>query len=506
MLQCRVLIAITLFMAAPVVGQEIAWQSNYSQARQLAAEQRRLILLHFYTDNCEPCRVVDKQVFPDRNVVDAIEKNFIPVKLHERDNPELVRRYGVNRFPADVIVTHTGLPVHRGSTPTTARDYTLLLNNIALQSGVGTGRTAQANATSLLPPRDQMNQVQQAANQQANQLAAQSQQSATQVGNQVLDNAGQVANQTASTANQFATQAWQTANQTANQGYQAANDAATNAAGQVTQVVNGAADQATGAVNGYAARANSWVGNAANMASQYTTGAAGIANQAPQPTASQPPPTVTNPYTAQGGTYDQSPAPPAGYSPSGGSYGQPAPMATQPPPSVVNQPWQAAPQIPPVGNPPAQAAFAPGTGYAQQPSAAPAGPQMIPVNAAPMQGLEGYCPVTLIEKRVWRKGDVRFGAVHQGRTYLFAAEDAQKKFLADPDRFAPILSGVDAVQLASNGRTVDGRRDFGVVYRNQVYLFENAASRDAFEKAPDRFVGFAQQAMLRTEQKGTQLR
>jgi protein disulfide-isomerase len=189
---------------------------------------------------------------------------------------------------------------------------------------------------------------------------------------------------------------------------------------------------------------------------------------------------------------------------------QPALPAVQPP---TTQPWQTTPQIPPVGNPSASnppvqnAGYAAGPVYAPQPAMpAPSGPQMVPVGAAPVKGLDGYCPVTLVEKRIWRKGDVRFGAVHRGRTYLFGSEEAQKQFLANPDHFAPILSGLDAVQYSSNGRTVEGKRDFGVVYRGQVYLFENAASRDAFEKAPDRFVTAAQQAMLKSEQGATVFR
>lgn len=516
-----VVIAMTALTAAPAVAQEIAWQTNFSQARQLAAEQRRLILLHFYTDNCAPCRVVDTQVFPDRNVVDAIEKNYIPVKLHERDNPELVRRYGVNRFPGDAIVTHTGLPVHRGITPSNAREYTLLLNNIALQSGVGAARTAQATATSLLPSREQIIQTQQAAAQDANALAGQAQQTAANAAAQWSQATGQVANQAVGTANQVADHAWQTANQTANQAYQSANQVATQATEQaavtVNQTVTGVADQANAQVNGLAARANSWVGGAAagvnDLANAYATQPA-AQNPAPAPMA------VNNRYLDQGASYEQpqtqSPAQPqpgaVGYTPPGGTYGQPAPQPTAPPTPTVQtpaQPSQYAPQIPPVGNPPVQnAGYATSPTYSPQPAGAipPGGPQMVPVSAAPAQGMDGYCPVTLVEKRLWRKGDVRFGAVHRGRTYLFGTEEAQQKFLADPDRFAPVLSGLDAVQYGSNGRAIEGKRDFGVVYRNQVYLFENAASRDAFEKAPDRFVGIAQQAMLKSEQTGTQYR
>lgn len=510
---CSIVFCSMALASAPAFAQEIAWQTNYSQARQLAAEQRRLILLHFYTDNCEPCRLVEKQVFPDRNVVDAIERNFIPVKLHERDNSELVRRYGVNRFPSDVVVTHTGLPVHRGISPTNSREYTLLLNNIALQSGVGAARTAQANATNLLPSREQMSQFKQGAAQDAAQLAGQAQQTAAGAATQWAQSANQAATQATGAANQVAGQAWQTANQTANQAYQNANQVATQATEQasvtINQTVAGAADQATSQVNGLAAQANSWVSGAAAAANSY----AGSSTNPPAAASASAPMPVANRYAGQGASYEQ-PAPPAadnqGYAPRGGAYGQPAlPAAAQ----AVNeqpasQPWQAAPQISPVGNPPVQSAgYAAGPTYAPQPtSTPPSAPQMVPVSAAPAQGLDGYCPVTLVEKRVWRKGDVRFGAVHRGRTYLFASDEAQKKFLANPDHFAPILSGIDAVQYTSNGRTVEGKRDFGVVYRGQVYLFENAASRDAFEKTPDQFVTAAQQAMLKTEQGGTMYR
>jgi YHS domain-containing protein len=519
-------------LAATQAGaQEIVWQTNYSQARQLAAEQRRLILLHFYTDNCEPCRLVEKQVFPDRNVVDAVEKNFIPVKLHERDNSELARRYGVSRFPTDVIVTHTGQPLHRGLCPTSAREYTLLLNNIALQSGVGAARTVQASATSLLPSREQMSQFKQGAGEEASQLAGQAQQTAASAATQWNQSANQLATQATGAANQVADQAWQTANQTANQAYQNANEVATQATEQanitVNQTVSGVADQATSQVNGLAAQANSWVGSAAAAANNFGGAYAApptasmvaapntaVSNVTPPNPAAQyaaPPMTVNHRYGAPAAGHEQPtpsahPANSAVYSPPGGAYGQPAmqsaPPAANPP---TAQPWQSPPPIPPVGNPPVQnAGYAAGPTYAPQPAApAPSGAQMVPVTAAPAQGLDGYCPVTLVEKRIWRKGDVRFGAVHRGRTYLFGSEEAQKQFLANPDHFAPILSGLDAVQYSSNGRTVEGKRDFGVVYRGQVYLFENAASRDAFEKAPDRFVTAAQQAMLKSEQGAT---
>ncbi|MEX0794139.1 MAG: thioredoxin family protein, partial [Pirellulaceae bacterium] len=77
-------------------------------------------------------------------------------------------------------------------------------------------------------------------------------------------------------------------------------------------------------------------------------------------------------------------------------------------------------------------------------------------SAAPPQepqfALDGYCPVTLIEKMAWQKGDRRFGAVHLGKVYLFGSEANQKKFLADPNQFSPVFSGLDPVVFVTEGR------------------------------------------------------
>ena len=128
----------------------------------------------------------------------------------------------------------------------------------------------------------------------------------------------------------------------------------------------------------------------------------------------------------------------------------------------------------------------------------PAG-QSIPASAAPPIGLEGYCPVTILEQTAWRKGDSQFGAIHRGRTYLFASAAEQTKFLADPDRFSPVLSGYDPVRFATGGKLVDGKRGLGVTYRNQLFLFADVASRNRFEQNPLEFATTAHQATLRSE-------
>jgi YHS domain-containing protein/thiol-disulfide isomerase/thioredoxin len=107
---------------------------------------------------------------------------------------------------------------------------------------------------------------------------------------------------------------------------------------------------------------------------------------------------------------------------------------------------------------------------------------------SPPLGLDGFCPVTLCEKRdCWVAGDIRWGAIHRGHTYLFAGEAEQKAFLADPDRYAPVLDGNDPVLALERSRAVPGARDHGVFYEGRVYLFASEDTLEVFRKDPDRY-------------------
>jgi YHS domain-containing protein len=114
--------------------------------------------------------------------------------------------------------------------------------------------------------------------------------------------------------------------------------------------------------------------------------------------------------------------------------------------------------------------------------------------AAPL-ALKGHCPVTLCRQQRWQKGDPRWGAVHRGRTYLFAGPDEQRRFLADPDLYSPVLSGIDPVRLAETGDIVEGRRQHGVVYYEQIYLFDSEESLSKFWANPERYARRIRQAM-----------
>src|SRR5262245_29635882 len=133
--------AVLPLMAAPALAaDQVPWAADFQAACGMAAEQHRLVLLHFYNDNCGPCVRVDQNVFSRTEVAEAVGQNYIAVKVHAGKNPQLAARYRVQQWPTDVIVTPSGLEVFRTISPQKPDDYIAVLNQVAQQSGVGSGR------------------------------------------------------------------------------------------------------------------------------------------------------------------------------------------------------------------------------------------------------------------------------------------------------------------------------------------------------------------------------
>lgn len=112
--------------------------------------------------------------------------------------------------------------------------------------------------------------------------------------------------------------------------------------------------------------------------------------------------------------------------------------------------------------------------------------QAMAANSMPL-GLEGYCPVTLVDQGAWAEGRVQYGARHRGRTYLFAGSEQQQTFLANPDRYAPALSGDDPVLAMESRVSTPGQRRYGVTYQSRMYLFTSPETRAAFSANPSRY-------------------
>ena len=104
------------------------WIEDFSVAREMAAKEGKNILLVFSgSDWCGWCVRMDREVYSDKKFMAKAKEDFILVmidtpanksilsKVAERQNPELLKKYGIRGFPCSVVVTPDGSEVKRFS-------------------------------------------------------------------------------------------------------------------------------------------------------------------------------------------------------------------------------------------------------------------------------------------------------------------------------------------------------------------------------------------------------
>lgn len=516
-------LATLLVGAAAARGQsQIPWVSDLEQAQQVAEGQHKLILIHFYNDHCPPCERVENEVFSQPRVVEAIVRNYVPVKVHAGAQPKVAEQFRVDRWPTDIICTPAWQEIMRTTSPQKPDAYIGMVDQIAMQTGVGTGRNWQTSmqAVGQTVLDSHVAQAQAVAGQAAGAVQGYAGQAGA-AAQGYLDQSGTsaqgFANQSNSTfqgyadqANRWNQQAAGAAEQANNTALQAGNVAQQfgNTAQQMRSLLPSAGRDWQTAWNSGAAAAAPSTG-AAPQGSAYAQFAQPNSQPAAQPQSAPPqvaqtpaaqpqlPPAAllptANPFV--GAAPSQSPAPNLAAAPSVAAPPQAAPTtsATIPPPS-------AAPNTAPGTAPPT----APMGALSGSPSPSLTRDQgLVPASQAPPVALEGYCVVTLLEQRKWQRSDPKYGAIHRGRTYLFASEAEQKKFLANPDGYSPMLSGFDPVIFSQRGELVEGKRSYGLTYNKQIFLFADEASLQAFSKSPHSYAEGARQAMIRANPAST---
>lgn len=76
-----ILFAAVCAFADPQEPKSLVHWMGYSEAFALAKSKPKLVFVDLYADWCVPCRVMDKNVYMNPMVADALNRYFYPVKL-----------------------------------------------------------------------------------------------------------------------------------------------------------------------------------------------------------------------------------------------------------------------------------------------------------------------------------------------------------------------------------------------------------------------------------------
>ncbi|MEN6405678.1 MAG: thioredoxin fold domain-containing protein [Thermoguttaceae bacterium] len=455
--QCfAALAAVAAISSVGLAQQTVRWEATLDAAQRLADRTHRLVLLQFEAPWCGNCRRMEAEVLNQPLVTAELAADYVPVRINADHFPATANQFGVRFLPTTVILTPQGQMVDSMRGYIEASDFTARLNRVALT-----------------------------AKQRGGTMYAQ------------LPNGG-APTAPAPTATPTGTPS---ASPTSNVSGPAL---VADASGVPSSAKASPSGSATGLSDDRYADYF--------RPSQTTNSAPPIAQPS---TATSPSPIATQPAAPYAGlTQPSAPATPnpapAVTSALDQRLAAASPTLTQPsiPATTASfygsqstQPALQSPAVPSQSFQPQPAARANSVG---SPSLAGSPSPQLPTMNPPL-ALDGYCSVSLAERQQWVMGDRRWGAIHRGRTYLFKGPEEQKQFFADPDRYAPMLSGNDIVLASEQGQTVAGRREHGAYFGNRVYLFASEATLDKFTRNPNLYANQASAAMRSTSYAGQPL-
>jgi len=87
-----------------------------SEAFAKAKTENKLIFIDCYTTWCGPCKMMSRDIFPQKEVGDYFNAKFVNLKLNMEatENVELAKKYGVKAYPTYLFLNADGEVVHKG--------------------------------------------------------------------------------------------------------------------------------------------------------------------------------------------------------------------------------------------------------------------------------------------------------------------------------------------------------------------------------------------------------
>jgi len=416
---------------ALVAEAAVPWHADVASAKRAALVSRRPVLVIFSAGSTESGAALARDVFAAAETVALLTACFEPVRVDIDADASTARAMGVAQIPMAYIIDAHGRMLTKFECPTTPAAFVAAASRAAQEAAAG-GAGAVTPVAAIREHSDFVKQ------------ATQSPFASTTPA--PLNAAPAYAAPAEQPALPAAPPAWPA--EQASRPMPFATDAQ---AAQNRQTIEPAAP---------AAGSSAWL-------NQPGTATGGVAMAAPP--AAPPPAAATAPPPAA----PVAPATPP--EPEQKSAGASFLAALQKPFTIFTKPKQ--PEAAAAAYPAAAGSAAAATAGASTPD---------PLGSMPL-GLEGFCPVSLVDKGTWVEGRAQWGVRHRGRTYLFAGAEQQRAFLADPDRYAPALSGDDPVLACDSGRQVAGQRRYGVTYQSRTYLFSSPETRATFAANPQRY-------------------
>lgn len=106
---------VLLFITTLTHGQIDFRDGSWSEIIEMAKTENKPIFVDAYAVWCGPCKMMDRQVFPQQEVGDFFNENFINAKIdmEKGEGRDLQKQYKVTAFPTLLFINKEGELIHR---------------------------------------------------------------------------------------------------------------------------------------------------------------------------------------------------------------------------------------------------------------------------------------------------------------------------------------------------------------------------------------------------------
>jgi len=100
-----VFLLLTLYVKAFAEG--IKWL-DFETGLKKAKEEKKLILMDIYAEWCHWCNVMENSTYRDKEVIELINRYYIPVRVNAEKFPNINKKYNQGGLPSTVFLDWDG--------------------------------------------------------------------------------------------------------------------------------------------------------------------------------------------------------------------------------------------------------------------------------------------------------------------------------------------------------------------------------------------------------------
>ena len=119
--------------AMVATAADVKWEKQYVKVLEQSKKDKKLVMVDVFTEWCGWCKKLDKDVYSNKEVAEALAKNFVAIKLNPEEstkNKKVAAKFQVNGFPTIIFLDSNGKELSKIGGYVPADEFLKRLNEV----------------------------------------------------------------------------------------------------------------------------------------------------------------------------------------------------------------------------------------------------------------------------------------------------------------------------------------------------------------------------------------